>query len=83
MDVEAKSNPDENMTGKDDDDFCNEDSVTNIEELFQRVRDQTICEKLTKEVLKQTCRFFQHPINKMSLSDWVPIYSLKCGLRPF
>lgn len=83
MDAEAKSNPDEYMTGKDDDDLRDEDPVTNIEELFQQVRDQTACERLTKEVLEQTCRFFQHPINKMSLSDRVPVRGLKCGLRPF
>ena len=32
--AEAKSNLDENMTGKDNDDFCKKDPKTNIEELF-------------------------------------------------
>lgn len=35
MDVKAKSNPDKNMTGKNDDNLCKDDSVINIEELFQ------------------------------------------------
>lgn len=68
-DAKAKSNPDKNMTGKDNNDFCKKDPVTNIEELFQYVQDQIACERLIKEVLEQTYRFFQHPINKMSLSD--------------
>ena len=83
MDTEAKSNPDDNKTGKDDEDFCKNDPMINIEDLFQQVRDQTACERLTREVLEQTCSFFQHPMSKMSLSDRVPIRGLKCGLRPF
>lgn len=36
MDIEAKSNLNKNMTGKDNnDDFCKNDPMTNIEELFQ------------------------------------------------
>ncbi len=80
MDTEAKSNPDEDMTGNN---LLEENSGINIEDLFQQVRDQTACERLTRDVLEQTCSFFQHPINKMSLSDRVPICGLKCGLRPF
>ena len=34
MNAEAKSNPDEYMTGKNNDDLRDEDYVTNIEELF-------------------------------------------------
>lgn len=34
-DTEAKSNPDENITGKNNDDLCKKDHVTKIEELFQ------------------------------------------------
>ena len=39
MDTEAKSNPDDNKTGKDDEDFCKNDPMINIEDLFQQVRD--------------------------------------------
>ncbi len=80
MDTEAKSNPDEDMT---DDNLLEENSGINIEDLFQQVRDQTACKRLTRDVLEQTCSFFQHLINKISLSDRVPIRSLKCGLRLF
>lgn len=83
MDTKTKSILDENMTGKDNNNFCKDDLVTNIEDLFQQVRDQTACEKLTREVLEQNCSFFQHPMNKMSLLDWVPLCGLQCGLRPF
>ncbi|MCJ1348829.1 hypothetical protein MMC31_007062 [Peltigera leucophlebia] len=41
IDTKAKSNPDDNMTGKDDDDFREDDPIINIENLFQQVRDQT------------------------------------------
>lgn len=58
MDTKAKSNLDENMTSKNDDDLCKNNPVTNIKELFQQVWNQTSCERLTKKVLKQTCRFF-------------------------
>ncbi len=80
MDTEAKSNPDEDMTG---DNLLEENSGINIEDLFQQVQDQTACKRLTRDVLEQTCSFFQYPINKMSLSDRMPIRGLKCGLRPF
>ncbi|MCJ1346288.1 hypothetical protein MMC31_004503 [Peltigera leucophlebia] len=83
MDTEAKSNLDDNMTDKDDNDFREDDPIINIEDLFQQVRDQTACERLTREIMEQTCRFFQHSMSKMSLSDRVPIRGLKCGLRPF
>ncbi len=48
MDTEAKSNPDEDMTG---DNLLEENSGINIEDLFQQVRDQTSCERLTRDVL--------------------------------
>lgn len=35
MDAKAKSNLDENMTSKDDDDFCKKNFKINIEKLFQ------------------------------------------------
>ncbi len=80
IDTEAKLNPDEDMTG---DNLLEENSGINIKDLFQQVRDQTAYERLTRDVLEQTYSFFQHPINKMSLSDRVPICGLKHGLRPF
>ncbi len=55
MDTKAKSNPDEDMTG---DNLLEENSGINIEELFQQVRDQTIYEKFTRDILEQTCSFF-------------------------
>ena len=83
IDTEAKTNPNDNKTGKDNKDFCKNDSMINIEDLFQQVRNQTACEKLTSKVLEQTYRFFQHPISKISLLDQMPICGLKCGLKPF
>ncbi len=80
MDTEAKLNLDKDMTG---DNLLKENSGINIEDLFQQVRDQATYEWLTRDVLEQTCNFFEHLINQMSLSDWVSICSLKCGLRLF
>ncbi len=80
LNTEVNSNSDEDMTG---DNFLKENSGINIEDLFQQVQDKTICKRLTKDVLEQTYSFFQHPINKMSISDWVPICGLKCDLQPF
>lgn len=37
MDAEANLNPDENITGKNYDDLCEKNPMTNIEELFQQV----------------------------------------------
>lgn len=39
MDIEAKSNPDNNITGKNYEDFCKNDSMINIEVLFHQVWD--------------------------------------------
>ena len=58
MDTKAKSNLDDNKTGKNDKDFYKNDPIINIEDLFQQVQDQTQCERLTREVLEQTYRFF-------------------------
>ncbi len=80
MDTEAKSNPDEDMTSNN---LLEENFRINIEDLFQQVQDQTACERLTRDVLKQTCSFFQHPINKMLLLDRVPICGLKYDLQLF
>lgn len=52
MDTKAKSNPDNNMIGKNKNDFCKNDLIFNIKNLFQQVRDLTACERLTKEVLE-------------------------------
>ena len=35
MNTEAKSNPDDNKTGKDNKDFCKNDLMINIEDLLQ------------------------------------------------
>lgn len=58
IDTKIKSNLDENMTAKHNNDFCKNDSVTNIEELFQHVNDQIAYKRLIKIVLEQTCRLF-------------------------
>ncbi len=55
MDTEAKSNFDEDIT---DDNLLEEKSGINIEDLFQQIRDQTACERLTRDILEQTCSFF-------------------------
>lgn len=39
IDTEMKSNLDDNMTGKNDDDFCKDDLIFNIKDLFQQVQD--------------------------------------------
>lgn len=58
IDTKIKSNLDENMTAKHNKDFCENDSVTNIEELFQHVNDQIAYKRLIKIVLEQICRLF-------------------------
>lgn len=70
INTKVKSNLDENMTG---DNLHKKYSEMNIKNLFQQIRDQILCERLTREVLKQTCHFFHHPIKKIFLSDRVPI----------
>lgn len=55
MDTGAKSNPDKEMTGSN---FLEENSGISIENLFQRVQEQTTSKRLTRNILKQTCRFF-------------------------
>ena len=52
IDTEANSNPDNNMTSKNDKNFCKNDPMIKIEDLFQQVQDQTACERLTREVLE-------------------------------
>ena len=39
MDIEAKSNLNDNMTDKYNENFCKNDLMINIEDLFQQVRD--------------------------------------------
>lgn len=55
IDTKAKFNLNKDIT---DSNLYKKNSKMNIEELFQQVRDQTICKRLTKKVLEQTCRFF-------------------------
>lgn len=38
---------------------------------------------MIRDVQEQTCSFFHHPINKMSIPDWVSISGLKCNLQTF
>lgn len=58
IDIKVKSNPNDNMTGKDNENFCKNDLIINIEDLFYHVQDQTACERLIRKVLEQTCKFF-------------------------
>ena len=55
IDIEAESNPGEDMTGNN---LLEENFRNNVEDLFQQIRDQTTCKRLTKEVLEQMCSFF-------------------------
>lgn len=49
IDIKTKSNLDEDMT---DSNLLEELFGINIKNLFQQVRDQTVCKKLTREVLE-------------------------------
>lgn len=80
IDTKAKLNLDKDIT---DENLLKKNSGINIEDLFQQVRDQTTCKRLTRDVPKQTYSFFQYLINKISLSDWVPICGLKYSLQLF
>lgn len=59
MDTKIKSNFDENIIGKNNNDnFCKNDLVIDIKELFQQVKDQIACKKPRKKSLKQTYKIF-------------------------
>ncbi len=49
IDTEVKSNPNDDMTG---DNLLEENSGINIKDLFQQVRNQTTCKRLTRDVLE-------------------------------
>lgn len=80
MNTKTKSNLDQDMTNYN---FLEKNFRINIKNLFQQFRDQTTCKKLTKNVLEQTYSFLQYLINKILLSDLVPIYGLHNNLQPF
>lgn len=83
MNTNAGNNPDEAQIINNNDDLIEDELKINLKDLFQPVRDQIKCKKLTKKVLEQTSNFFQLPLNKMNLSDQVEIQGLKYGLKPF